>query len=100
MAVSLTECPSCRTVHQGQPRFCADCGHDFALDPSRNLGFFQKRLTRTQQWVLAAFTIAMALVVALSIESPPENPGTSSAGNLGRAAPMPTTAGIVETVTV
>jgi hypothetical protein len=34
----LTECPSCRTVYEGQPKFCQNCGYQFAaaqlLSPS------------------------------------------------------------------
>ena len=30
----MTECPSCGTVHEGQPRFCGGCGYQFASAPS------------------------------------------------------------------
>lgn len=30
----MTKCPSCGTVHEGQSRFCGNCGYQFASAPS------------------------------------------------------------------
>jgi hypothetical protein len=58
---------------------------------AEKVGFFRKRLTRSQQWALAAFTVGMALVAALSIESPPEAPTSSSRSSTsGSVQPDPT----------
>jgi RNA polymerase subunit RPABC4/transcription elongation factor Spt4 len=35
---SLNECPSCRTVHEGQPKFCKNCGCRFGSDPECAVG--------------------------------------------------------------
>lgn len=52
------------------------------LNPVAGAGFFAKRLTPRQQWILAAFAVGMFLWIALSIASPP-----SSVGNSNRSTP-------------
>src|SRR5437867_878945 len=34
----MTECPSCRMVRAGRPKFCENCGHQFASDPKGSAG--------------------------------------------------------------
>ena len=34
----LLECPSCRMVHEGQPKFCENCGYQFAVVPLTSTG--------------------------------------------------------------
>jgi hypothetical protein len=78
----LTECPSCQTIHEGQPRLCENCGYQFASNPKANT-IPRKKLTPAQTGTcLSALAIVVALVMFGHRTTPQENPTKSPASSL------------------
>jgi len=65
----LAQCPSCQTVFEGQPKFCGNCGHQFASDAKAN-AVLRKTLTPKQAG--CGCLSAMAIIMALMISTTPK----------------------------
>ena len=89
----MTECPSCRTVYTEQPKFCANCGYQFASDPKANT-VPRKKLTSAQAGCgcLSIMVIIVAVMIfgisqrttSQRTEPTPTKPLASTAGNSNR----------------
>jgi hypothetical protein len=87
----LNQCPSCRTIHEGQPNFCGKCGFEFQPQaspsgdrgPLRELAASRKRLTGLQKLILGALAIGSTFAISLYIGAPSGRSGLNSNSNAG-----------------
>jgi hypothetical protein len=76
----LAECPSCRTVFDRQPKFCENCGYQFASDPKANASPPSPPQSASRKLFVGLLLVVVAFFVVKEVLNI-----VDSAGSLGKA---------------
>lgn len=84
----MTECPSCRTPYEGQPRFCGNCGSQLGNGAKAYSGSQKK-----SSWPLGILLVVLLLVLGHALNESREDPrsGVSTGGSGAHPAPSAST---------